>query len=477
MERQLIYPMEEKYEEYLMDESKMVGKADSISFPINEEEILEIIVKMKERNMPITVQGGKTGISACAVPSKGHILNLSNMNQVKEFIKNDMGDTLLKVEPGVTLLELKKAIRRLKNKEELFWPPDPTESSATIGGIASCGAKGICSYLYGDSGKYIEGIRVIGSDGTVKEIKRGETTIPFNGREKDLIDIYLGGEGMFGILTELTLKLQPKPTDLWGISFFFENKEDVFAFVDNLMKEDIEDEGASIAAVEYIDRATINRIQERKEVMTKLKELPDVDPQFSAMIYIEIHGKKEESIEEVAEILMEMAMDFNSDPDRAWAVSGDTDIEKMRVFRHAAAESANLFIEKMRQEIPCITKLGTDMSLEGENFGSVIRKYESDIEKEELKACIFGHACGNHIHVNILPGNHEEYKKGWKLFEKWAKEIAEKKGKVVTEHGVGKLKKSMFLQTAPKDYIEAVKRLKDTYDSIRMFNPGNMIEE
>lgn len=475
MERQLIYQMEEKYAEYLSDESKMVGKACSISFPENEEEILEILFRLNESNTEITVQGGKTGIAGCAVPSRGHILNLSQMNRVREFIKTDDGDFLLIVEPGITLLELKKAIKKLKNKEELFWPPDPTESSATVGGIASCNAKGICFYLYGDSGKYIQAVRVIQSDGSIKEIERGQSSISFLGEEKDLLDLYLGGEGMFGIITEITLKLQPKPTEVWGISFFFENKEDLFDFAGSLIKEDIKAQGASIAAIEYIDRITIDLIESRKEIITKLRELPDVNPEFSAMIYIEIHGTEEEAVEEIAEVLMEMAINYNSDPEKAWAVSGDNEIEKMRAFRHAAAESVNLLIERIRQKEPRITKLGTDMSLE-EDLKFAITRYETDIKKEGLKACIFGHIGGNHLHVNILPENYDEYKKGCKLFEKWSKEIAEKKGKIITEHGVGKLKKILFLNTTDKDYIEEIKRLKNTYDPITIWNPDNMIE-
>jgi D-lactate dehydrogenase (cytochrome) len=477
MERQLIYTIEDKYQEYLSDESKFIGKAESISFPESEEEILEIIYKMKKNNVQITVQGGKTGIAGCAVPSKGHILNVSNMNKVKEFIKTDKGDAFLKVEPGIRLLELKKVIKKLKSEEELFWPPDPTEPSATVGGIASCNAKGICSYLYGDSRKYIVGARIIHSDGTIKDIKRGETIIPFLDYKKDLLDLYLGGEGMFGVLTELTLKLQTKPKELWGISFFFENKEDAFTFIDHVIKEDLQNEEARMAAVEYMDRATLDVIEEKKEFMTKLKELPDVDSEISAMVYIEIHGREEVGVEEIAEKLMELAINHNSDPDKAWAVSGETEIDKMRTFRHAAAECVNLFIEKIRQKEPSITKLGTDMSLQGVTFESTIKKYEADIKKEGLRACIFGHACGIQLHVNLLPENNDQYEKGRYLFEKWAIEIAKNKGKVVTEHGVGKLKKNMFCLTAKEDYINEIKRLKSIYDSIKMWNPGNMIDD
>ncbi len=476
MKRQLIHEIEERYMEYLRDESKFEGSADSISFPENEEEILKIINEMKKSNTQITIQGGKTGIVGCGVPLRGHILNLSNMNRVKEFEKTELGDYLLKVESGITLLDLKKAINKLKNHEELFWPPDPTESSATIGGIASCGARGISSYLYGDTVKYIEGARVVSSDGTIREIRRGDEVITFYGHEKDLLDLYLGGEGMFGIMTELTLRLLPKPLEIWGISFFFENKNDVFDFIGQLKEEVLNVDGASIAALEYMDRATIDGIQGVKEVMTKLKELPDIDSDISSMVYIEIHGMKEEAVEKIAEALMEMAMSFNSDPDRAWAVSGDTEIEKMRIFRHAAAEASNLFIEKKRLEDSRITKLGTDMSLDKECFGSLISKYEADIEAEGLNASIFGHIAGNHLHVNILPGSYDEYKKGYMLLEKWSEEAAKKDGRIITEHGVGKLKKPMFLKSVPKEYIEELRRLKSIYDPNGMWNPGNMFE-
>ncbi len=465
MEKRSIIPMSEKYWQYLSDESKMLGEAESISFPESEEEVLKIVAKMRKDNIPITVQGGKTGIAGCAVPLRGHILNLSNMTQVKAFIKTDTGDRLLKVSPGITLLELKKTINKLKDKEELFWPPDPTEASATVGGIVSCDAKGICSYLYGDTRNYIEQLRVVQSDGTILEVSHEE------------MDKYIGGEGMLGILTEITLRLQPKPKEIWGISFFFENKHDVLCFAQELSKKEQNITGACVAAIEYMDRATIDIIQERKEMMTKLQELPDVDTEICAMVYIEIHGNEEESVEQIAEILMELAEMHNSNADKAWAVSGDIEIEKMRAFRHAAAESTNLLIEKTRQEEPSITKLSTDMCIESESFKTIVTKYEEDLKKEGLKACIFGHIYGNHLHVNILPQNDKEYKKGHALIEKWAKETALKKGKIVTEHGVGKLKKNIFLKTASREIINKILVLKNRYDPTRMWNPDNMIEE
>ena len=79
MEKNLIESMGEKYEEFLIDESKYRGYADSISFPESEEQVCQILRQMKERKIPVTIQGGKTGIVGGAVPHGGHILNLSRM--------------------------------------------------------------------------------------------------------------------------------------------------------------------------------------------------------------------------------------------------------------------------------------------------------------------------------------------------------------------------------------------------------------
>ena len=140
---EIVCQMSEKYEEYLIDESKYKGYADSISFPESEEEIVTILEKMKDEQTPVTIQGAKTGITGAGIPMGGHILNLSHMNKVIEHSTADDGTGRIVVEPGINLMELQKEIAARFRKEHLFWPPDPTETSASIGGIVASGAQGI----------------------------------------------------------------------------------------------------------------------------------------------------------------------------------------------------------------------------------------------------------------------------------------------------------------------------------------------
>ena len=121
------------------------------------------------------------------------------------------------------------------------------------------------------------------------------------------------------------------------------------------------------------------------------------------MVYVELHGDDEEAVAELATSLMEIAVEAGADPDRAWAVSGEAEVERLRAFRHAAAESANLLIERARRSDPSIVKLSTDMSLPGLPFSAALDLYESGLAREELDACVFGHLRENRLNVNLLP--------------------------------------------------------------------------
>ena len=476
MERQLIHPMGETYHEYLKDESKMRGAADSISFPESEAQIGSILQVMRVNRMPVTIQGGKTGVVGSAVPSKGHIMNLSHMNQVKSFCIAEGGEAFLKVEPGITLNELRKAIDRLATPEAFFWPPDPSESTATVGGIASTDAKGICFHLYGKSVSYVSGIRVMNAEGSIRDLKLGQDAIVINGESKDLLDVYLGGEGMYGVITELTLRLIPKPGEIWGIGFFFEDREDGMSFSDQLKATYFEVQGADIAAIEYLDDTIFNALEMHKNNMTRLKQLPDVAAHIAAMVYVEIHGDQEEAVEEIAEALMVIGSSFIGDPDQTWAFSGEPEIDKMRNFLHAAAETVILHLEEVRSEDPRITKLGIDISLEDDGLKTWVSRIEKTLQTENLKAGYLGHIGSGCLHIDILPESYAEFVKGRALFETWAERFPVSLGNAITSYGIGKLKKSIFLKTVSKADIEARHQLKKQLDKHNLWNPDNMIE-
>lgn len=467
----LMIPICDNYKDFLMDESRYLGTAESISFPKSEDEIREILLELDGIN--ITVQGGKTGITGSGVPEGGHILNLSHFNKAKEWGEVGLEEGFIIVEPGMSLVELKKIIRSVFRNRNVFWPVEPTEESATIGGIIATNAQGICKLQYHSSTKYIDYIKLMDYDGNIRKIEWDQEIELGNKKIKEM-ETVIGREGITGIITEVCLRLIKKPESIWGITFFFSNIQQVEQFISHLKMKFPREKEASIAAIEYFDQRTIETIESQKLYIAKIKDMPEIPPNITDMVYLEIHGI-EHSIEEIAELLIEVAEESGSNTDLSWAVSGEAEIEKMRAYRHAAAETVNIMIENARKNDSRITKLSTDMNIEDSSFGEVVKRYREGLEKEQLNGCIFGHVMENHLHVNILPKTYEEYEKGKKLIYDWAKEIQKNKGNIVVEHGIGKLKKTILGDAISNEYIIFCRELKEKYDSKYRFNRGNII--
>ena len=172
--------------------------------------------------------------------------------------------------------------------------------------------------------------------------------------------------------------------------------------------------------------------------------MSDWDTCFVSSVYVEIHGSESEEIETLSEWLLDQSTEFGSDPDITWAFCGKREIEQARLFRHAAPEAVNQLIDKVRLKDSRITKLGTDMALKKGDLSQLMEMYRADLKSSGLKAAIFGHAAEGHLHVNILPRDYQQFEQGKKLVEDWAKKINSKGGSIVTEHGIGKIKKYIF---------------------------------
>ncbi|MBP5750264.1 MAG: FAD-binding oxidoreductase, partial [Firmicutes bacterium] len=242
-----IEPFTDEYALYLRDESRAEGKADWICFPSSEEDVLEALSFARTRGLSVTLQGGRTGLAAGAVPRGGLILNLSRMDRILGVCKE--GETvLLRVQPGVLLANLRKYIEGLRGEYgPLFFPPDPTETTASIGGMIACNASGARTYRYGPTRRYAEGLRVLLADGRSVTLRRGEQKA--SGRRlllrcddgsrlfvplpsyrmpsvknasgyyieygMDAVDLFVGSDGTLGVVTEALLRLEPLPEEVW----------------------------------------------------------------------------------------------------------------------------------------------------------------------------------------------------------------------------------------------------------------------
>jgi D-lactate dehydrogenase (cytochrome) len=510
-------PVEPDFTDYLRDESRLIGQAERIAFPVEEGEVRELLRRAAEEGSPVTVQGGRTGITGGAVPRGGLILNLSRMDRLLGVRQEESrGNWLLSVQPGLPLEKLNAALASgevpgapagFRSEGPFFFPPDPTETGATLGGMASTNASGACSLAYGPTRRYIEALRLALADGSLLALRRGgeraqgghfrlttdsgrtiEGELPsyrwpavknaagfYVHPEMDLLDLVIGAEGTLGVITELELRLARRPARIWALLAFFPEEPAALRFM-RAARAGIG--GSQPAALEFFDRRSLALLAVQKRSNPAFAGLPEV-PELAAAIYVEYHSQQrpteadsERELTAVAEALEREA----SDPGRAWSAEGERELERLKLFRHALPEAVNLTIDRLRREAPGITKLGTDMAVPAEALEPTLAMYHRDLEAGGYEHVLFGHIGDNHIHVNILPRTEEEYRRGRELAERWADRVTAAGGTVSAEHGVGKLKIALLRKMYGSDSIGEMRRLIELFNPGRRLNRGNMVE-
>lgn len=448
----LVEPMKELYQEYLQDESRMKGIATSISFPQNIEEVREVLRICKETGETITIQGAKTGIVGGAVPNGNHILNTKQMQNIASVDE----ETLL-VDAGVNLSTINGYI--LRNHPKMMFPVDPTEKTATIGGMIATGAKGPIGYEYGDISKYIKGITVVLSDGSERTITP---------EEADFLAMFRS-EGMYGLIVQVQIALVPKPECIWGITFFFPEWQQVCGFAD-AVKTLRKYESATVVCGEIMDKQTIELIDGYKSNMSKIKGIGAIPEGNNHLIYVEIHAEIEEDLESLVEQLMEVAVEYDSDVEVAWAVSQPREIEMMHDYRHACGECANIYIERQKQNIPELYKLGMDITPVRS-----LSKTMVEYDLPDVPHILFGHGFAGHLHVNFLPETKEQFEAACAYMEEVSAKLYGMGANIWSEHGVGKRKKELFKALATREEKELVAQKKAYFDGNNVFAPNNIL--
>ena len=520
-----VHPFTDEYAEFLRDESRSTGYAESISFPSNGEELAAVIGNPSLEDTPLTIQGGRTGLSAAAVPQGGHIINLSRMDRILGARLEADGSAFVTVQPGVVLGTLRKALLRGETDTEgwdensleawrsitggkYFFSPDPTETSATIGGMVGCGASGARSFGFGSVRSYVESMRLVLADGRTLSLRRGENFA--DGRVfaltcddgstvsgvlpnhlmpnvknasgyyitpgMDMLDLFIGGEGTLSIASEIELRLRPSPAACWGITSFFPDEKSALRFVRCLRGDACSASAFSHRpiAIEFFDERSLRLLREKKRTTAAFAAIQEIKESYNCAVYTELHGDGDDKLFALlAEFTALLAL-CGGDGNETWAAVNSRDMEKLQFFRHAVPECVNMTIDERRKTSPTITKLGTDMAVTDRDLEWVMAMYRRDLDAAGLDYVVFGHIGSNHLHVNILPRDSGEYATGKALYLKWAREISARGGTVSAEHGVGKLKADFFAVMAGEKRLDELRALKSLFDPGFRLNPGNM---
>ena len=520
MQNKHIRPYTEDYAEYIKDESRTVGQCSHIAFPRDHAEALEIMQAAYAEGQPITIQGGRTGLAAGAVPHGGLILNTSKMDRLLGMSIGPDGGYRLRLQPGVILSRLRKDIesRRLdttgwdaasltvfetfsKDREQ-FFTPDPTETSALLGGMTACNASGARSYKYGPVRGHISALRVILPTGHALTLRRGEVfavgrrltltcddgfvlklDLPTFDMPKtknasgyyihddmDAIDLFIGSDGTLGLITELEIMLRPLPAVIWGTTCFFPREDMAVAFVDAVRTA----LGDAAASFEYFDPNALEILRGQRQNNPAFASLPPIDRSYGCAVYVELHCEEEDEAYTHLMTVGDHMTRIGGDPSHTWVARTASDRDKLQFFRHAVPESVNMLIDQRKKIDPVITKLGSDMSVPDAYLKEVTEMYRRDLAAENLEYATWGHIGDNHLHVNVLPRSGEDYRRGKAMFARWAEVITRMGGAVSAEHGVGKLKAPFLTIMYGEDHIDEMRALKRAVDPKGLYGIGNM---
>ncbi|MBD3243245.1 MAG: FAD-binding protein [Chitinivibrionales bacterium] len=529
MPNDIVQPFSEDFSEYLRDESRRSGTAASISFPRTEDEVRQALRAATARGEAVTIQGARTGITGGATPDGGHVLNLSRMNRITGLRHDPQADRyLLRVQPGVLLSEVNArladlsfdtdgwsqesvaALSAMRDAGPRMFTPDPTETSASIGGMVACNASGARSFHYGPIRSHVEALRVVLADGRAVTLQRGAQRAegrrfvlrPDEGEavsgelpaydaprvknaagyfvqpDMDLLDLFVGMEGTLGVVTEVELRLLPKPPSMWGLMAFMSDEAAAVMLVRALRGEQV-DKGdytpePAPVAIELFNNAALALLRTQKATNAAFAEIPELPESYHTAVYAEFHGPDEDTVTDAVMAASEAIVALGGDEDATWVADSQREMERLKFFRHAVPESVNLLIDGRRREHPSLTKLGTDMSVPDRSLSDVLSMYNRDLADTGLESVIFGHAGDNHVHVNILPRDEQDYARGKELYLSWARRVVELGGSVSAEHGIGKLKTDFLRVMYGEQGIEQMRAVKQAFDPGGLLNCGNL---
>ncbi|RKD31544.1 FAD-binding oxidoreductase [Thermohalobacter berrensis] len=441
-----VFTGDEINEDFSHDELAGIKKYPDVLVEVKStEEVSKIMKYAYENNIPVTPRGQGTGLVGGAVPLYGGIMiNLSTMNRILEL---DEENLTLTVEPGVLLMEIAKYVE----DHDLFYPPDPGEKSATIGGNINTNAGGMRAVKYGVTRDYIRGLEVVLPNGEVIEV--GGKVVK-NSSGYSLKDLFVGSEGTLGIVTKATLRLLPLPKKAISLLIPFPNLEMAIETVPKIIKSK-----AIPTAIEYMVRDVILASEEFLG-----KKFPDSSA--DAYLLLTFDGNSKEEIENTYEKVAHICLD-----------SGAIDvlISNTQERQESIWSARGAFLEAIKASTSEMDEC--DVVVPRNRVAEFV-KYTDDLQdKFDIRIRSFGHAGDGNLHIYVLRDDLPEdvwKKKLNDVFDEMYTKARELGGKVSGEHGIGYAKRPYLQESMGSKGMDLIKNIKLSFDPKNILNPGKV---
>jgi glycolate oxidase len=427
------------------DSSKLPFLPEAVVFPRDDDDLTAVLVLANQHRVPVTVRGRGTSLTGSAAPMRGGwVVDMLGWNRIR--IDADAG--MAQVQAGAKVAD----IQRAAEAKGWFYPPDPSSKEyCTIGGNIACNAGGMHGGKYGVTRDFVLALK--GHLPTGEFVTWGTPTKKFSSGF-NLRDLWIGSEGMLGVVTEATLKLIPLPASRWTLLAAFKTEPDAFRAVRALFGQRIQP-----AICEFLDRYSV-LCAERATGAT-------VFPGQSGrpVVLLELAGSASEVREQKRVVL-------------AWA-------ERHAVAHRAArnrAEAEELWAVRRKCSGAMFelgdSKLNEDIVVPMRNYVKFARFLEKLRRESKLSIPTFGHLGDGNLHVNIMyhKAVPAECRAAERAVQKLMQTVVALGGAISGEHGIG-LAKTPFLrlQHAPAQ-VRAMQAVKRALDPRGILNPGKMFE-
>ncbi|NRB73288.1 MAG: FAD-binding protein [Verrucomicrobiales bacterium] len=414
---------------------------------LNRDDVVATLKYANENNIPVTTRGAGVGYVGGCVPVKGGIL--LSVRKMDRIIEVNTADGVAVVEPGVILDDLQETVR----EKGWYYPPDPASlKECSVGGTIATNAGGPRCVKYGVTRHYILGLEVVLPSGQILETggrcHKNKTGF-------DLIGMFVGSEGLLGVVTKATLRLIPHPEARAMLTATFPEFETAAIAVQTIL-----DSGWQPSGLEITDGFTLKAARSRLG--------PEMLPDGDAHLIVELDGRQDSVLNDLAHLreLIE-SLGANSVEEARDKESCEGIWKLRREFSYSLRDTG-------------LIKLNEDIVVPRSKLVDLVKFARSLEEQTGIPVACFGHAGDGNIHTNLMVKDYdvdeaarEKADAALDILFKW---IIENNGQITGEHGVGLAKKRWFKEAVSPVSAKIHRELKATLDPNGILNPGKFIE-
>ena len=434
----------ESRQRYGVDALQIGHPADLVVLPADTRQIAAIARICNEGRVPLVVRGAGTGYTGGAVPVRGGVV--LSMERLNRIIEIDEDNLLAVVQPAVITRELQEAVEA----RGLFYPPDPAslKQSSLGGNVAEC-AGGPRAVKYGTTKRYVLALEAVLPTGEI--IRTGSKAVK-NVVGYDVTQLLVGSEGTLAIITEVTLRLVPKPAVQATMQATFTSIELAVDAVSRLLAARVVP-----ATIEIIDQPSL-------EAVTARIGRAVAPAGTGAMLIIEVDGVPGGVAEEADRVM------------RACTEAGALSVSKAETAadRDRIWEARRELSFALRALAP--RKINHDLVVPRGRVPQLFRLVARVREKYQLLIPCFGHAGDGNIHVNLMvdPDNQDEMRRASAAERELFEGVVALEGSISGEHGIGFSKAPFLGLELSADTMALMQRIKLAFDPNQILNPGKL---